>query len=57
MGVKSGSWIECRWEIEIDDGMGRDDRWVGRIYSRGFDCVCVEAGSVIVKLCDAGLTA
>jgi hypothetical protein len=56
MDVKSGSWIEYRWEIEIDYGMGRDESWVGRIYSRGLDCVCVEAVSAIVKLCNAGLT-
>ena len=28
MCVKSGSWVECRWEIEIVDGMGRCERWV-----------------------------
>ena len=35
-------------------GEMRDGLW--RNYSRGLDCVCVEAGSAIVKLCSAGLT-
>ena len=32
------SWIECRWEIEIDDGMRRDERAMVR-NSRVGDCV------------------